>query len=442
LTGPPEPIERVIGRGAIWPIRGTFAGRAASYFVQLGPHRETFPPTRDPAGPGLEGYFLPVALQHAPAALPVQVAAIERGGGVHPLRAFALTTRPRFAPEVPPGRLTAPVVIAMATYNPQPALLARQVASLQAQTYTDWQCLVRDDGSAPASFTALRRICAEDRRFIVVRDVRNRGFYGNFEHCLANIPESVEFVALCDQDDRWHPDKLARSLAAFDAADVELVYTDMRLVDEHGAVLAETFWVGRSHSSDPDAFLLNNTVTSAATVIRRRLLDYALPFPEDLGGHFHDHWIACVARARGRIRYLDEPLYDYTQHQGSVLGHEGFTAPTAGAELRWAVREGLTLLRNRSARRTRMLQFLRHHQQVYRKLELYRRTLLLRCQHLPPDLLAAFDCYQGRLLDAARLVLSHGLPARLRGSALNLEDVKLAAGLLLHRASGALRLRL
>jgi hypothetical protein len=46
-----------------------------------------------------------------------------------------------------------------------------------------------------------------------------------------------------------------------------------------------------------------------------------LPFPPRLADPFHDHWLAVVALATGRIAYVDEPLYDYVQHTGAVIGH-------------------------------------------------------------------------------------------------------------------------
>ena len=45
-----------------------------------------------------------------------------------------------------------------------------------------------------------------------------------------------------------------------------------------------------------------NTVTGAASLFRRELLDVALPFPDVPGKPFHDHWLACVALAIGRSR--------------------------------------------------------------------------------------------------------------------------------------------
>ena len=62
-------------------------------------------------------------------------------------------------------------------------------------------------------------------------------------------------------------------------------------------------------------------MTGAASLFRRDLLDDALPFPPRLARAFHDHWIAVVAMARGDLAYVDEPLYDYVQHDEAVIGH-------------------------------------------------------------------------------------------------------------------------
>jgi len=72
---------------------------------------------------------------------------------------------------------------------------------------------------------------------------------------------------------------------------------------------------------------LANTVTGAASLFRRELLDLVLPFPEPVGDPFHDQWIASVALATGRIAYVDRPLYDYVQHGGAARGHEAAMRP-------------------------------------------------------------------------------------------------------------------
>jgi glycosyltransferase involved in cell wall biosynthesis len=212
------------------------------------------------------------------------------------------------------------VAICLATYDPPLDLLEIQLASIAAQTHRDFICIVSDDASPAPKVEALLRLTAGDPRFQVFRNERRLGFRGNFEACLARVPEGVDRIALSDQDDRWYPDKLARCLAAFRPG-VELVYSDMRVVSRDDRVLSETFWTWRRNDpEDLGALLLVNCVTGAASVFRASLLDALLPFPGGSATPFHDHWIACAALTRGSLAYVDAPLYDYRQHGSNALG--------------------------------------------------------------------------------------------------------------------------
>jgi hypothetical protein len=216
------------------------------------------------------------------------------------------------------------VAICMATFDPDPALLERQIASIREQSHQRWLCLVSDDGSAPERWERLRELTAEDERFALSVGEERLGFYANFERALRMVPPEAEFVALADQDDRWYPEKLAALLGAI--GDARLVYSDMRIVDEEGRVLADTFWRDRRNNyTDLGSLMLANTVTGAASLFRRELLDLVLPFPEPVGDPFHDQWIASVALATGTIAYLDRPLYDYVQHGAAARGHAAAT---------------------------------------------------------------------------------------------------------------------
>jgi glycosyltransferase involved in cell wall biosynthesis len=213
------------------------------------------------------------------------------------------------------------VAICMATYNPQPELLQRQLDSLREQTHRNWVCLISDDASAEDAFGRLADQVSGDDRFILSRGERRLGYYRNFERALSMAPASADYVALCDQDDRWHPGKLQRLMDAI--GEKELVYSDARLVRPDGGLVAESFWTERRNNHTNFAsLLLANSVTGAASLFRSDLLEDALPFPPELAPRtFHDHWLAVVALARGELAYVDEPLWDYVQHGDAVIGH-------------------------------------------------------------------------------------------------------------------------
>jgi glycosyltransferase involved in cell wall biosynthesis len=254
------------------------------------------------------------------------------------IRTVAALTAFRPTPETIRGA----VAICMATHNPPADLLARQLDSIRAQRYDDWVCFVSDDCSRPEAFQALEAEVADDPRFVVSRSGRRLGFYHNFERALAMVPSDAKFVALADQDDFWHPDKLDTLVA--NIGDAQLIYSDARIVARDGTILSDTYWgQRRNNHSDLESLLVANSVTGAASLFRRELLEIALPFPPAQFAHYHDHWLALTALTLGRIEFVDQPLYDYVQHGAASLGH-------ATANRMHTLRDRLGSLRARSPR--------------------------------------------------------------------------------------------
>ena len=213
------------------------------------------------------------------------------------------------------------IAICMATYDPPVDLFRRQIESIRAQTYENWVCVISDDRSSPARLREMREVLADDERFSLTPSAHRLGFYGNFERALGLAPPEAELLAMCDQDDRWYPEKLEVLESSMEPG-VKLVYSDMRIVDRTGRVRSDTYWTyRRNNHTNFGSLVLANTVTGAASLFAREVLDYALPFPPYYGAGYHDHWVALVAMALGNVGYVDRPLYDYVQHGGAVLGH-------------------------------------------------------------------------------------------------------------------------
>jgi glycosyltransferase involved in cell wall biosynthesis len=212
------------------------------------------------------------------------------------------------------------VAICMATYNPPDSLLRRQLDSIRAQTHDNWVCLISDESPEPAALERLRSAIDGDSRFVLSHNPERLGFYRNFERALSMAPRDSDFVALSDQDDSWHPRKVERLLDGI--GDALLVYSDARLISPEGEHLSSSYWTNRGNNyTNYASLVMANSVTGAASLFRRELLDDALPLPPAHYKAFHDHWLAAVALSLGEIAYVDEPLYDYVQHGTAVIGH-------------------------------------------------------------------------------------------------------------------------
>jgi glycosyltransferase involved in cell wall biosynthesis len=276
--------------------------------------------------------IVPLAPVTEPVEVPLTLQAELEGGG----RAEAQLATWRLTPELDAHPVAPPtlndrkrplIAICMATYEPPPELFARQVESIRSQTHDNWVCVISDDNSRPESLAEVRDVLGGDQRFVLVPSEVRRGFYGNFERALALAPAEATYLALADQDDSWHPDKLEVLLAELERGAL-LAYSDTRVVDEGGRVLSDTYWRYRANNyTDFTSLVITNAITGAASLFRRELAERALPFPPPHGDIFHDHWLALVAMATGDIRYVDRPLYDYVQHSAAALG---FSKANAG----------------------------------------------------------------------------------------------------------------
>lgn len=261
-------------------------------------------------------------------------AGLESGGeAVVEIARIAIAAPPKPIEMSAPAGSGASIAVCMPTYNPEPRLFKAQVDSLRRQSDEEWICIVSDDCSQRELFAGIERELEGDDRFVLVRNPRRLGFYRNFERALELVPTWALFVALCDQDDRWYPDKL--STLRRELGRSMLAYSDQRLVDAAGEVVAETYWTSRRNNhTDLTSMLLANTVTGAASMMHRSVVERALPFPSVPGEQYHDHWLALVAMSMGELAYVDRPLYDYVQHAGAALGHAAANAGTE-SRLRW-----------------------------------------------------------------------------------------------------------
>ena len=341
-----SPTRIAVGRGSAFVIGGyCYHPSEGTHHldVQVGDSRqpvERFRLPRDDVYEGLEagdparahayrsGFVALVDLQPVdrPQRLEVELVVGLAGGGEARVPAGSVDVRPDLpppadapAPEFPdlPGPR---VAICMASYEPPEDLLQIQLESIRQQTHGNWICLISDDHSSDEGLGRLAALTDGDPRFVVSRSDSRLGFYRNFERALSMAPASADFVTLCDQDDRWHPAKLERLLEGI--GDAQLIYSDARIVSPGGELVRPSYWTERRNNyTNYGSLLLANSVTGAASLFRRDLLEDALPFPPRLARAFHDHWLAVVAMSRGEIAYLDEPLYDYVQHVDAVIGH-------------------------------------------------------------------------------------------------------------------------
>jgi len=204
------------------------------------------------------------------------------------------------------------VSIALCTYNSH-KFLVPQLESLLAQTYANIEIVVSDDASSDDTLALLEGYVRRDARVRVAANARNVGFGRNFENVIRNCRGA--YIAPCDHDDIWLPDKVAALVAVI--RDRQLAYCDSTLIDETGVSLERRMSdiVPMLSTDDPLSFAFGNCASGHAMLFRRELVNRALPVPE---GFFYDWWIAAVAAAAGGVIYCPRSLVLYRQHGANI----------------------------------------------------------------------------------------------------------------------------
>lgn len=105
-------------------------------------------------------------------------------------------------------------LVLVATCNGSP-WLREQLDSVSGQEDVDLQILVSDDGSTDGTLDVLSAYARERPNVKILPSIRPSGSAcANFLRLIRDADASqADYVALCDQDDIWHPSKLARAVS-------------------------------------------------------------------------------------------------------------------------------------------------------------------------------------------------------------------------------------
>ncbi len=217
--------------------------------------------------------------------------------------------------------------VALCTFNGS-KYLREQLDSILSQSKLPDEIVVCDDGSIDDTLHVLNEYLSRfPRLFRIHRNSVNRGSTANFAKVIGLCQGSI--IVLADQDDRWHPEKMARTHELFRASpDIDLIFSDANLIDSTGQSLDCRLWdaVGFRSALQVDVardaifeiLLRHYVVTGATMAFRSNWKDKFLPIPECW---IHDAWIAIVIAALGgKFRAIKDPLISYRQHATQQIG--------------------------------------------------------------------------------------------------------------------------
>lgn len=184
--------------------------------------------------------------------------------------------------------------------------LAEALRSVQTQTFTDWECVLVDDGSRDNTTQVVQTFLADPRFRVVRSDNLGQARAKNLALRLSQAP----LVAFLDGDDVWLPSKLDRQVRIMDAHPLlGVCFTRRFLINPRGELLtAARPTLPRGNIFDD--VLLTNTVCFSSVLVRRTVLDHVGGF--DVGMQLaidYDLWLRVAKHYP--FDFIDEPLVKY-----------------------------------------------------------------------------------------------------------------------------------
>jgi glycosyltransferase involved in cell wall biosynthesis len=242
------------------------------------------------------------------------------------------------------------VSIVVPAYNAA-AYLGATLDSVIAQSLTDWEAVVVDDGSRDDTSAVARRYTEADSRIRLIRQPNGGLSAARMAGFAQTTPDSA-FVIFLDSDDVWEPHALATLAAALDAAPAALGSHGLaRFIDSRGERIrpgdAEAYGRDRKAvvgkrvvSLSPDQPTGFSTMTfhdpiftAGLLLLRREAFERTGGF--DVEDRLVEDWPVWIRlTSHGDLVFVDDVLLNYRRHAASLSGEYSRAMYVAAAQVR------------------------------------------------------------------------------------------------------------
>ncbi len=214
------------------------------------------------------------------------------------------------------------ISVILPVYNGE-KYLAEAIDSVVAQTFSDWELVIVNDGSTDDSQRVIDRYAKTHSRLrTFYQDNSGQSSARNF-----GVQQSTaDYVAFIDQDDRYWPTKLQKTISLLDRRpDYGMVYSDFDLIDVKGRVFtAAALTSGRPPfppATHPKYSLLeflrgDAFILPGAAVIRRELFLSIGGFDSRLSGYEDDDLFLRIF-LRARMYFIQQALLQWRVYGSS-----------------------------------------------------------------------------------------------------------------------------
>lgn len=221
------------------------------------------------------------------------------------------------------------ISVALCTYNGE-QYLAEQLKSIALQTRLPDELIICDDKSSDETVRIAQKFRAEypDIPVDIYVNEKNLHFTGNF--LKASSLCSGDYIAYCDQDDIWEPEKLERALKVAEETGKDLIIHQANIVDMHGNRTSEPPRPPMSIDLETASFLEAhmNYILGCCFIVKKSVVNKLLAsWDWDEGECFrrkfgfligHDVILFSICFSNKSVACIREPLISYRIHENNV----------------------------------------------------------------------------------------------------------------------------
>ncbi|MDP5016512.1 MAG: glycosyltransferase, partial [Dolichospermum sp.] len=211
-----------------------------------------------------------------------------------------------------------PAISLIITVYNREKYLGAAIESVLAQTRSDFELLIWDDGSTDTSLTIARKYEKCDRRIKVISS-ENLGQSQALQ--IGFLQMSAPYVGWLDSDDLLAPTALAETAQVLDKkTDIGWVYTDYLDIDDKDAILSYGYRCLVPYNREE---LLNKFMTFHFRLIRRELLELVGGINKN--SEVSDYDLCIKLSEVSQVEHIFKPLYYYRTHPDSLSWQRPYT---------------------------------------------------------------------------------------------------------------------